>query len=83
VTFPRDQIRTVLIIGFFLRVTLVSAWILIGVWFALQLVSVGLVTVHSGGGVAYLAHVGGFVFGALAARLFEDPQRIAEEELTE
>jgi membrane associated rhomboid family serine protease len=29
------------------------------------------------GGVAYLAHIGGFIFGAVTARLFEDPRRIA------
>jgi membrane associated rhomboid family serine protease len=29
------------------------------------------------GGVAYLAHIGGFIFGAVNARLFEDPRRIA------
>jgi len=31
------------------------------------------------GGVAYLAHVGGFIFGAATARLFEDPRRIGRQ----
>jgi len=30
------------------------------------------------GGVAYLAHVGGAVFGAVTARFFEDPRRLAD-----
>jgi membrane associated rhomboid family serine protease len=33
--------------------------------------------------VAYLAHIGGFIFGAVTARLFEDPRRIALQRSTE
>ena len=83
VTYPRDQIRTILFFGFFMRVTYVSAILLIGFWFVLQLVSVGVVSSQQTGGVAYLAHVGGFIYGAIFARLFEDRRRIAEQELTE
>src|SRR5207247_1959116 len=71
---PRDQIRSWLVIFVFVRVTFVPAALLIGVLFVLQLVSRGLVAAAAQtGGVAYVAHVGGLVFGALAARLFEDP----------
>ena len=77
VTYPRDKIRTVLIIFVFVRVTFIPAALLIGVWFLMQLVNVGAVAAASQtGGVAYLAHVGGLVFGALTGRLFEDPRRI-------
>jgi membrane associated rhomboid family serine protease len=77
VTYPRDKIRTVLIIVVFVRVTLVPAALLIGIWFVMQLVSVGAVAAASQtGGVAYLAHIGGLVFGALTGRLFEDSRRI-------
>src|SRR6266446_2432455 len=80
VTYPRDQIRTVLIIFVFARVTFIPAALLIGVWFVLQLVSLGQVAATAQtGGVAYVAHVGGLVFGALSARLFEDPRRIAAQ----
>lgn len=80
ITYPRDKIRTVLIVFVFVRVTLVPAALLIGVWFLLQLVSVGAVaTTAQTGGVAYLAHIGGLVFGAATARWFEDPQRIAAQ----
>jgi rhomboid family protein len=80
VTYPRDRIRTLLVIWFFVRVTYVSAAVLIGVWFVYQLFSVGaIVNVHATGGVAYLAHVGGFIFGAVFARLFEDQRRIAAQ----
>ena len=80
VTYPRDQIRTLLIIGWFVRVTVIPASILIGLWFLIQLFSqIGSVASVESGGVAYMAHVGGFVFGAVAARLFEDRQRLAAQ----
>ncbi len=80
ITYPRDRIRTVLLIGWFVRITQIPAALLIGLWFLIQLVSqIGSVAnVQTGGGVAYMAHVGGFVFGAATARLFEDPRRLAE-----
>jgi membrane associated rhomboid family serine protease len=77
VTYPRDQIRAVLIIFVFVRVTLIPAAVLIGFWFLIQLFHAGTVAAVQTGGVAYLAHVGGAVFGAATARLFEDPRRLA------
>jgi membrane associated rhomboid family serine protease len=78
VTYPRDEIRALLIILFYVRVTLVPAVLLIGFWFLLQLVNVGSVAAVQTGGVAYLAHVAGFVFGAATARLFRDSRRRVE-----
>lgn len=81
ITYPRDQIRTLLIIGWFIRVTVLPAALLIGLWFLIQLFSqVGSVADVQSGGVAYMAHVGGFIFGAVTARLFENPRRLAEAE---
>jgi len=77
VTYPRDQIRTILIFGWFWRVTLVPAALLIGVWLLIQFLSFGAVTDVETGGVAYLAHIGGAIFGVVTARLWEDPERIA------
>lgn len=78
VTYPRDQIRALLIIFVFVRVTLIPAALLIGFWFLIQLFNVGSVAAVQTGGVAYVAHVGGFIFGAATARLFEDPGRLAD-----
>ena len=77
VTYPRDEIRALLIIFVFVRVTMIPAALLIGFWFLIQLFNAGSVATVQTGGVAYLAHVGGFVFGAATARLFEDPRRLA------
>ena len=78
VTYPRDQIRAILIIFIFVRITLIPAALLIGVWFLIQLFNVGSVATVQTGGVAYMAHVGGALFGALTARLFEGPRRLAD-----
>jgi len=79
VTYPRDRIKAVLFIFVFVRITLIPAALLIGFWFLTQLVHAGAVAQVQTGGVAYLAHVGGFVFGALTARLFEGSSRIVDE----
>ncbi len=84
ITYPRDKIRTLLLLGWFITVTVIPASVLIGIWFLIQLFSqVGsVVAAQSGGGVAYMAHVGGFIFGAIAAKLFEDPRRIAAQSVS-
>jgi membrane associated rhomboid family serine protease len=71
VTYPRDRIKAVLFIFIFVKVTFIPAALLIGVWFLSQIVHAGAVAQVQTGGVAYLAHVGGFIFGAVTARLFE------------
>jgi rhomboid family protein len=76
ITYPRDQIKSVLMIGWFVRVTLVPAVVFIGIWFLMQLFSeVGTVAGVQSDGVAYMAHIGGMVFGAATARLFEGGHR--------
>ncbi len=77
VTYPRDRIRTVLLIFIFVRITFIPAALLIGFWFLTQLLNAGSVAHVQTGGVAYLAHIGGFIFGAATARLWEDPRRMS------
>ncbi len=75
VTYPRDQIRSVLFFFVFVRIAFVPAALLIGFWFLSQLFDAGTVAEVQSGGVAYVAHIGGFIFGAATARLFENRQR--------
>lgn len=75
VIYPRDRIRALLIIFIFVRVTFIPASLLIGLWFLIQLFNAGSVATVQTGGVAYLAHVGGFLFGAVFGRLLVDPAR--------
>src|SRR5208282_211337 len=83
ITYPRDRIRTALVLFVFVRITFIPAALLIGFWFLTQLFNAGAVAQVQTGGVAYLAHIGGFIFGAVTARLFEDPRRIALQRTTE
>ena len=83
VTYPRDRMRSLLVIFIFVRVTFIPAALLIVVWFLIQLVNAGAVANVQTGGVAYLAHIGGCIFGAVTARWFKDPQRIAEQSWSE
>jgi len=83
VTYPRDQMRSLLVIFIYVRVTLIPAALLIIVWFLIQLLNAGAVANVQTGGVAYLAHIGGVIFGAVTARFFEDPRRLAEQQWSE
>ena len=82
VIYPRDRMRSLLVIFIFVRITVIPAALLIVVWFLIQLVNAGAVANVQTGGVAYLAHVGGFIFGAVTARWFTDSRRIAEQQLS-
>jgi len=80
VTYPRDEIRALLLLGWWTRITFIPAGLLIGVWFLMQLFDqVGAVTSNvESGGVAYAAHVGGFIFGIVTGRIFEGFRRVDE-----
>lgn len=71
VTYPKDRIRTIIFFGFWASIRLIPAAFLIGFWLLIQLLSIGVVSDVQQGGVAYMAHVGGVVFGAMTAKLFE------------
>jgi membrane associated rhomboid family serine protease len=76
VLFPRGNVRAIV----FYAVMLVPAWIMIGVWFALQLFS-GFSTLGGPdvGGTAFWAHVGGFVAGTILVWLFRDKEAVARQ----
>jgi membrane associated rhomboid family serine protease len=78
VTYPRDRMQVVLVIGWFAHITFIPAALLIGLWFVIQLVSVGAVANVNTGGIAYVAHIAGMIFGAVAVRFFADPERRVE-----
>jgi membrane associated rhomboid family serine protease len=71
VFYPGSRVNTLIFIGVFFTIARISAFIVIGFWFLLQLVdafiSIGPANGTTGGGVAYFAHVGGFVLGLLIA----------------
>ena len=69
--FPQNPVRVLLTLGYFFRVTMVPAILMIGLWILLQLVSgIGSIAVsEQTGGVAYWAHIGGFAAGLVLAFL--------------
>lgn len=68
--FPKARIDILFIFIIFFKIFTVPAWIMLILWFAIQLFG-GFTSVGSEGGVAYWAHAGGFVAGlALALPLF-------------
>jgi len=67
--YPGSQVRTIIFLGFFFTLARLPALLVIGLWFVLQFFS-GLATLSTNpqaGGVAYFAHIGGFVAGLLIA----------------
>jgi membrane associated rhomboid family serine protease len=78
VLYPRARVLTLVFIIFIFTVIELPAWVLLGIWFGEQAVfgAAGLTDpTGTAGGVAYFAHVGGFVFGLLTIRLLATRQR--------
>ena len=60
--FPRARVDVVIILIIIFRVFPIPAWIVLGLWFGIQVVS-STTTPSEDGGVAYFAHIGGFIAG--------------------
>jgi Uncharacterized membrane protein (homolog of Drosophila rhomboid) len=71
VLFPRARVTSLVLLGFFYQLMNVPAVIVLGFWFVIQLIDglTSLGVTQGGGGVAFFAHIGGFVVGAVVARL--------------
>jgi membrane associated rhomboid family serine protease len=67
--FPKLKVKAL----FLYQIIIIPAYIALGVWIGFQIVS-GLLS-GSGSGVAYTAHIGGFIAGLLLIKLFDKPQR--------
>jgi len=63
VLYPRVRVRTLLVLIVFITIVELPAWVFLGYWFLLQLASSGGVGAPTGGGIAFWAHIGGFVAG--------------------
>jgi membrane associated rhomboid family serine protease len=75
--YPWVQVKVLLFLGVFSRIFTIDAVWMLGFWFVAQLVGgVGAIGAH-GAGVAFWAHAGGFVAGALLVFLFRDPELVA------
>ena len=62
--FPHARVKVFVFLIFFIEVVSVPAGLVLGLWFVMQIFNVGM-----GGGVAWFAHIGGFLAGLLFIRL--------------
>jgi membrane associated rhomboid family serine protease len=80
--FPHHKIKTLLPILGFITFTNVSAYIMLGYWFVLQVFS-GAMSIPGSrideGGVAFWAHVGGFVAGLIIGKIFARSEKVVLE----
>ncbi|MDH4072732.1 MAG: rhomboid family intramembrane serine protease [Gammaproteobacteria bacterium] len=70
--YPRVHVHLLFILVFYVTTIAVPAYLMLGYWFAVQVLSGVLSYGSEGGGVAFWAHVGGFVAGAVLVFLFRD-----------
>jgi membrane associated rhomboid family serine protease len=76
VLYPRAAVHTLFFFFFFIRIVPLPAWVMLGYWMVIQVVS-SAATPAGGGGVAYWAHIGGFVAGAALILLFRNPKLVS------
>jgi len=69
ILFPYAKVKTVMFIVIFIKVVELPAMLLLSIWFFMQLLF------SNGEGVAWYAHIGGFIFGLLSIRLFRPTVR--------
>jgi membrane associated rhomboid family serine protease len=75
--YPKAPVHMLIFLGFFFFRVIVPAYFMLGYWFLLQVVSAMSTMDSKAGGVAFAAHVGGFLTGIVLVKLFCNPQRLA------
>ena len=75
--FPRARVDNILLLGYFIRIIRLPAIIVLGFWFVLQLFN-GLLSfgLAASGGVAWFAHIGGFIVGMVLGPLLRRRDRL-------
>jgi membrane associated rhomboid family serine protease len=78
ILFPTVRVHLWLFQGIFTTQITVPAYAMLGYWFALQLLGQASALQAEGGGVAFAAHVGGFVAGVLLVTVFKNRDLLAQ-----
>ncbi|MBN1982791.1 MAG: rhomboid family intramembrane serine protease [Chitinivibrionales bacterium] len=81
VLYPRAPVHLLVFLGFYITRIAIPAFLMLGYWFFIQLI--GMVpslakTGASGGGIAFLAHIGGFIAGIVLVFFFRDGERVRQ-----
>lgn len=71
--YPHARVLLLIPLGFFMHTVYVPAGVVLGLWFLMQLLSGGLSLGHEGAGIAFFAHIGGFIAGMVLIGLFKHP----------
>jgi membrane associated rhomboid family serine protease len=76
VLYPRVRVFALVPLGFFITSVALPAWMMLVYWIGLQVLS-GVTAIGASGGVAFWAHIGGFVAGVVLVKLFSRGDRVA------
>jgi membrane associated rhomboid family serine protease len=76
VLYPRVRVQTLIFLVIYIQVIALPAWVLLAYWFFLQVAGASVALGSGGGGVAFWAHVGGFVAGLVLVKVFERPKLV-------
>ncbi|MEO0083605.1 MAG: rhomboid family intramembrane serine protease [candidate division WOR-3 bacterium] len=72
--YPKARVLALVPLGFFIRLLMLPASIFLGFWIFLQLLY-GFSSIGGGAGVAYFAHIGGFIIGVIFGLIFKKKQQ--------
>jgi membrane associated rhomboid family serine protease len=79
--YPKARVHTLFVIILYIRVFPVPAWFFLGYWFLLQVASSSLQAPGAQGGVAFWAHIGGFLAGLVLVKLFQQPELVTAKRI--
>jgi len=68
--YPRARVLTLIFLFFFIRIVPIPAAVVLGLWFLLQVLNIGV-----GGGVAWFAHIGGFLVGIVLVKIITQKRK--------
>jgi membrane associated rhomboid family serine protease len=73
IRFPRARVHVLVILFIFFTTIIVRAQIVLGLWFLMQLSNgLGSLGMDTTGGVAWFAHIGGFIVGVVSLKYFQN-----------
>ncbi|MGV8072945.1 MAG: rhomboid family intramembrane serine protease [Syntrophobacteraceae bacterium] len=75
VLYPRAPVHVIVFLGFFITKIVVPAFLMLGYWFLIQLLGGIPALAGTGGGIAFWAHLGGFLAGAILSKVLCNPKR--------